>query len=218
MKIKYLYGKSKYLDDVISGKNGIRFSDLSHYSRLENEKMRDDEMNKTFIPRKENIVLEINGYKINKDELSRDPVFSAQPRHCYCICLSGKEDDEALYRDFKADTCIAIDVEELEQRLAGICERFKGSYFTGKEITYYDQATFNVFTKSPEDLVFYKPDFFVHENEYRIAWFYPLDKTGFSADGEIIPFRKEGESSHVTISHKDTTFITGCIKHVYTRD
>lgn len=215
MKIKYLYGKSEFLDPLVNGESGIRFSDLSHYSRLENEKMRDDEMNKIFIPRKEEIIIEINGYRLSKEDMSQDPTICVTPRHCYCLCLSGRENDEKLYRDFKADICIAIDVDELENRIGIVCEKFKGSHVIGREVTYYDQSTLHGLSKSSEDLVFYKPDFFVHEDEYRLAWYYPLNKTGFLAEGITIPFRIEGKSSHIVFFNKEKNFITDCIQHVY---
>lgn len=215
MKIKYLYGKYEFLADLINGKSGIRFSDLSHYSRLENEKMRDDEMNKLFIPRKEELIIEINGFQIENNDLIGDPIFKVTPRHCYCLCMSSKKNDEGLYRDFKADTCIAFNVDELEKRMNICCEKFKGSHIVGSDIIYYDQNTLNGIDKSPEKLVFYKPDFFVHESEYRIAWFYPLNKTGFLVDGKSIPFISENNSSHILFSHKEKSFITECIVEVY---
>ncbi len=215
MNIKYLYGKAIYLDDMINGKCGIRFSDLSHYSRLENEKMRDDEMKKIFVLPKDEVFIEINGYRLNQKDLASDSIISATPRHCYCLCLSSRGNDEELYRMFNADICIAFDVDELEKRLSTCGERFKGSYIIGKDVIYYSLVTLNGLSQSREELVFYKPNAFAHEAEYRIAWFYPLDKKGFSVNGKTIPFRFENESSHLTFFHKDNTLITGCIKEVY---
>jgi hypothetical protein len=215
MKIRYLYGKAIYLDEMIDGKCGIRFSDLSHYSRLENEKMRDDEMKKIFILPKNEVVIEINGYKVNADDLASDTVLSTTPRHCYCLCLSSRGDDDELYRIFKADTCIAFDVDELERRLSVTSDKFKGSFITGKDIIYYSITSANGLGQSREELVFYKPDAFSHEAEYRIAWFYPLNKKGFSSGGITIPFIFKDESSHITFFHKEKTIITDCIEKVY---
>lgn len=217
MRIKYLYGKSIYLDEMIDGKCGIRFSDLSHYSRLENEKMRDDEMKKIFILPKDEVVIEINGYKLNPKDLAGDSIISTIPRHCYCLCLSNRGNDEELYRMFNADTCIAFDVDELEKRLNICTERFKGTFITGKDVIYYSLVTFNGLGQSREDLVFYKPSAFAHEAEYRIAWFYPLNKKGFSGEGITIPFRLENESIHLTFFHKEKTIITDCITEVFRR-
>ncbi|WP_248465005.1 hypothetical protein [Pectobacterium versatile] len=217
MNVKYLYGKYEFLADLLKGRSGIRFSDLSHYSRLENEKMRDDEMNKLFILKKEEIIIEINGYRLDSNDLAGDSTLSVIPRHCYCLCLSSKGNDDGLYRDFKADTCIAFNVDELEKRISLSSEKFKGSHIVGGDITYYDQNTLFGLEQSPEKLVFYKPDFFAHESEYRIAWFYPLDKAGFLVNGRTIPFRFENESSHLFIFHKEKDFITDCIVDVYTK-
>lgn len=216
MKIRYLYGKSKYLDPIIKGSAGIRFSDLSHYSRLENEKMRDNEMKKNFIVRKDSdFILEINGVRISNKDISGDILFTAEPRHCYCLCLTSKKDDLGLYRDFEADTCIAFNVDQLEERITLVCEKFSPSYIRGQDITYYDQYTMNAITNSPEELVFYKPDIFSHEAEYRIAWFYPLHKTGFLVEGRSIPFRTEGESSHLVFFHENHSFVNDCIVDIY---
>lgn len=217
MKIKYLYGKSLHLNSVINGKTGIRLSDLSHYSRLENEKMRDDEMSKLFIPRREEILIEINGIRIPSSDLTSDPIIRVTPRHCYCLCLSGKGNDDGLYTDFQADICIAFDVDKLEERLTIASQMLKGSYVVGDDIIYYNQTSLHGLGQTPEKLVFFKPDFFSHEFEYRITWFYPLDKNGFRAGDKNIPFMFENESSHLFFFHKERTFITDCIIDVFRR-
>ncbi|QMI04917.1 hypothetical protein [Citrobacter sp. RHB25-C09] len=218
MKVKYLYGKYAHLSYLINGKSGIRFSDLSHYSRLENEKMRDDEMNKLFIPRREDIFIEINGMRIPPNDLASDPTISVTPRHCFCLCMSSKCNDIELYQSFKADTCIAFDVDELERRLSIASEKFEGTFIISGDITYYDQKTLNGLGQTAEKLVFYKPDFFSHESEYRIAWFYPLNKSGFLSKGKTIPFRLKNESSHLTFFHLNKTIITDCIIEIYRND
>ncbi|MFP1879420.1 hypothetical protein [Lonsdalea quercina] len=218
MKIKYLYGKYKFLRGLIEGKSGIRFSDLSHYSRLENEKMRDDEMNKIFIPKKDELIIQINGCRLDTEDLASDPKISKTPRHCFCLCMSSKGNDKDLYRDFEADICIAFNVDKLEERIRISTQKFKGSHIVGSEIIYYEQNSLHGLDQSPEKLVFYKPDFFSHESEYRIAWFYPLDKAGFLCGGKKIPFRFKNESSHVFFFHKERNFITDCIVGTYKKN
>ncbi|EKY3902081.1 hypothetical protein RCI31_000196 [Enterobacter hormaechei] len=215
MKIRYLYGKSLHLNQMIDGKAGIRLSDLSHYSRLENEKMRDDEMSKVFIAKREEIIMEINGIRINPSDLTNDPIIRVTPRHCYCLCLSSKGDDDYLYSNFQADTCISFDVDMLEERLSIASQKFQGSFVVGDDIIYYSQTSLYGLGQTPEKLVFYKPDFFSHEREYRIAWFYPLDKDGFRAGDKNIPFMFENESSHLFFFHKEQRFITDCIIDVF---
>lgn len=58
---KYLYGKNKFLSGLVSGKKGLRFSDIAHYSVMENEKMRDDELAKEFHYDKYEVRITIDG-------------------------------------------------------------------------------------------------------------------------------------------------------------
>lgn len=67
--IKYLYGKLEYLSPFINGEVSLRFSDLSHYSRLENELMRDDELNKKFELNPISSTIKINNHVINPADL-----------------------------------------------------------------------------------------------------------------------------------------------------
>ncbi len=64
MPSKFLYGKKEHFIDYMSGKISPRFSDLSHYSRLGNDLMRDDEMSKKFILKKNETFIKINGHLI----------------------------------------------------------------------------------------------------------------------------------------------------------
>lgn len=198
---------------MIEGKNGLRISDLTHYSRMENENMRDDEMNKIFYLDKDTYHIHMNGRPINPKNLVQDTLLTLQPRHCYCICLSSRGNDAELYREFKADICIAFDVDELINRIRTFNQRFKGTLVVGRDVNYYRRGI-GPSSLDPMDLVFYKPDGFSHEAEYRIALFYPLDKAGFKYAGGVMPFYKEGESMHMFLSHKRSEFITSCIKDV----
>lgn len=214
MKIRYLYGKEEYLSAMLNGKGGIRISDLTHYSRMENENMRDDEMNKIFNLDKEKYPIKINGKLIHSTNIVKDTILTLQPRHCYCICLSNKCNDPELYREFKSDICIAFDVEELIDRIKLLNRKFEGLLVTGKDVKYYKKGVAPN-SLDPMELVFYKPDSFSHEAEYRIALFYPLNKNGFKHSSGVIPFYKPGESMHMFLSHKKSDFITSCIKEVF---
>ena len=215
MNIKYLYGKKEFLVPVIEDRAGIRLSDLTHYSRMENEFMRDNEMEKIFTVDKTRFNLFVAGRLINSAEMAADPFFTLAPRHCYCICFSNRKNEPELYRAFKADICIGFDVDMLRERLQIISHKLPGVEFEGKEIVYYHIGTLpDTFT--PEELVFRKPSVFSHEAEYRLAMFYPEDKTGFKTDDGInIPFRKEGESVHMTVAHEEKGFISGCITEIF---
>ncbi|WP_249406218.1 hypothetical protein [Pantoea agglomerans] len=215
MNIKYLYGKKNILTPVIEDRIGLRLSDLTYYSRMENEMMRDNEMEKKFSIDRNKYNLFVAGRLVNPNEMTRDPVFTLIPRHCYCICFSSRKNDPELYKTFKADICIGFDVDLIRERLETISHKLPGIEFQAKDITYYHPGTPpDTFTR--EELVFYKPSFFSHESEYRIAMFYPENKTGFKTDdGTIIPFIKEGEPMHMAVSHPTAGFISSCVKEVF---
>lgn len=216
MNIRYLYGKEKILGPVIRDEAPIRLCDLTHYSRMENEKMRDNEMEKIFTPDRYQVAIKINGRTLNPDDMTADPMFTLSPRHCYCICLSNRQDEPELYAAFKADICIALDVDLLQERLSLLDHRFPGTEIKGKDVIYYHPGTApDSFT--PEELVFFKPNIFSHEAEYRIALFYPLNKTGFAYEGGVLPFKMEGESMFMDISHQQKGFISECVKKVMRR-
>ncbi len=94
MNKKYLYGKKQFLEAFTKGDDGLRFSDISHYSRLENELMRDNETSKQFSIDRYTARLEINGHAMNPDDMVDNPVFSIPVRHCYCLCLSNRKNSE----------------------------------------------------------------------------------------------------------------------------
>lgn len=215
MNIRYLYGKKKFLMPVINDEAGLRLSDLTHYSRMENEMMRDNEMEKIFSVDRSKFDLFVAGHLINPSDMTSDAIFTLTPRHCYCICFSSRKNEPELYKTFKADVCIGFDVDLLRQRLETLSHKFPGIVFQGKDVIYYHQGTPpNTFTR--EELVFYKPSPFSHESEYRLAMFYPENKTGFKTDdGTVIPFFKEGESMHMTVSHRTEGFIGGCVTEVF---
>jgi len=218
MNKKYLYGKKQFLEAVTKGESGLRFSDISHYSRLENEHMRDKETSKQFSIDRYTARLEINGHVLNPDDMVDNPVFSIPVRHCYCLCLSNRKNSEELFDRFDADICIEIDVDKLLEALGFVfSHKLKGMEVQAREIIYYDPFDPPP-TQNGEELVFYKPHSFRHEAEFRVALFYPINKKGFKVeDGVIVPFAIEDESMHMFISHSDPTFITQFILGVAER-
>ncbi|MGL1115677.1 hypothetical protein [Vibrio metschnikovii] len=214
--IKYLYGKKQYLTPLLEGSCGFRYSDLSHYARLENELMRDDEMSKTFLIDKNSGVLKINDRIIDPDAMTSDPEISIPTRHCFCLCLSSRKDSGELYEKFKADICIEVNVALLEEFLIDLfAKRLKGMKVIGRDITYYEKYELPK-TFDPVHLTFHKPSAFKHEAEYRVALFYPLGKSSFqSANGELVPFMKDDESMHLTISYPEKDFLKQFIGKVY---
>lgn len=217
MTVRYLYGKRNILLPVISDKAGLRLSDLTHYSRMENEMMRDNEMEKQFVLDRERFSLLINDRIVDNREMTADPIITLIPRHCFCICLSKRRNEPELYQKFKADICIGFDVELLRERLEVISGKLPGVKFIGKDVFYYDPRTLpGTFTH--DELVFCKPSTFIHESEYRLAMFYPEDKSGFKTDTGTVPFRKEGESMHLTFSHCEKGYISDCVTDIFYSD
>ncbi len=214
--IKYLYGKEQYLSPLIKGDVGFRFSDLSHYARMENEAMRDDEMVKIFAIDRSAFEVKINDHVIDPESMTTDPTISFPARHCFCLCLSNRKNSEELYERFKADVCIEINVGLYIEFLRDFFKnRFQGMEVVAKDITYYGNSSLPK-VSSPDDLVFYKPDVFSHEREFRIALFYPEDKPGFEArEGDTILFYNEDESNHLTLSYPDPEFQKQFIGEVY---
>lgn len=216
--IKYLYGKMERLAPLIEGNVGFRFSDLSHYARMENEAMRDEEMVKTFTIDRFSYESKINGRVIEPASMARDPTISLPTKHCFCLCLSNRKDSAELYEKFQADVCIEVNTDLYIQFLKDFyTHKFQGMQVVAKNITYYSNGHLPKVT-SPDELVFYKPEAFIHEDEFRIALFYPDDKAGFKAEeGDTIPFYNENQSNHLILSYPDQDFLRQFIGKVYER-
>lgn len=196
--IKYLYGRKEFLEPIKNGQFSPRFSDLSHYQRLENELMRDKETKKEFYWKKSEANLTINGHSISNNSLASDPLVAITPRHCFCLCLSAKEDSPELYERFKANFCIAIDIPVLMDSLESTFEDQIGKLsFKNSDVTYFHKHE-DLLKLNAEEAVFFKPDIFEPEAEHRIAIFYPLSEKGFhTIDGRVFPFRLPGDSTHL---------------------
>ena len=218
MNSKFLYGKKEFLEPIINGSCSPRFSDISHYARLENEKMRDDEMYKNFHFDKNAITITVNNHVINSSELASNPIISLPVQHCYCLCLTANGNNPELFETFNADICIEINVKLLEGLLASFLSvKLEGSIIEGREVKYYNPMSPPQIT-DPKELVFFKPDCFQHESEYRITIFYPPEKNGFkSEEGITLPFSLPNESLHLTFHHVDESLIQKCIVKVHER-
>ncbi|MGL5221095.1 MAG: hypothetical protein ACRC8G_16875 [Plesiomonas shigelloides] len=218
MSTRYLYGKKEYLSELLSRKLFPRFSDISHYSRLENNCMRDDEERKEFFMNRNEVVFSINGITIPKEDLAADFKFTLPVRHCYCLCLSKKKNDKELFKKFKADICLEIDVERLVAELrSALHESFAGTEVIVRDVVYYN-AYECIIDVTHKERVFYKPVKFKHEEETRIALFYPEHKSGFQAEGKVIPFRAENESRHITIKIVAPDINLEYVKNVFYRE
>lgn len=175
---KYLYGKKLYLKDWINGKQGIRLSDIAHYSVMENEQMRDNELAKDFIYDKEKISFVINGKLVDSLDMAANPVMTLFPERCFCVCLSGKKDDPILFERFEADVCIEVNVLNLVELLKVAVSHLEGVTIVHRDVNYYPPV---MASPTPDLLsaVFYKRDIYAVEDEYRIAVTIPAHRKFF---------------------------------------
>ncbi|WP_122386808.1 hypothetical protein [Pseudomonas syringae group genomosp. 7] len=170
--LKYLYGKKLYLNDWIEGAQGVRLSDIAHYSIMENELMRDDELAKSFVFDKEQVTFSINGVLLNAADMDANPVITIFPERCFCVCFSGKKNDPILFERFKSDVCVEVDIEKLVELLRVGLSRLEGVTVVHRDVNYYPAI---MATPTPDLLsaVFYKRDIYAVEDEYRIAVMIP---------------------------------------------
>lgn len=213
---KYLYGKKNVLKDVISGKSGLRYSDIIHYSNMENELMRDDERVKSFEFSKDSYQLFVNDWKINPLHMVGGPVMNIPVNRCYCVCLSNKKNDPDLFVRFKADVCLELDLESLLNFLSIAVQKFEGMAIVHKAVNYYPPIMLSAFPDL-DSVLFYKRDFYSVESEYRIAITVPPNRTHFKGEGgeRIRMFSDDKDDvRHLTIS--GTPEINkSCISGVY---
>jgi len=179
---KYLYGKKRFLKDLISGKSGLRFSDIIHYSIMENELMRDDERTKVFELSKESFKLYVNDRQINPMDMVGGPSLTMPVDRCYCVCLSSKSNDPVLFERFQADVCLEIDLENLLQFLSVAVEKFEGMAVVHRDVNYYPSIMSDAFPDL-DSILFYKRDVYSVESEYRIAITVPPHRTHFKGEG-----------------------------------
>lgn len=62
---KYLYGKFEHLEPLARGAKEIRFSDIIHYSDMDNDLMRDHEIEKTLVLDKDCFKWKLGDLKLN---------------------------------------------------------------------------------------------------------------------------------------------------------
>jgi len=179
---KYLYGKRKFLGDIISGKSGLRFSDIIHYSVMKNKLMRDDERAKVFEIPKEYFRLYVNDKEINPADMVGGTVLSMPVDRCYCVCLSSKPNDQVLFERFNADVCLEIDLESLLHFLSIAVQKFEGMAVIHKNVNYYPAIMADAFPDL-DSILFYKRDIYSVESEYRIAITVPRHRTHFKGEG-----------------------------------
>ena len=213
--IKHLYGKIEYLSPFINGQVSLRFSDLSHYSRLENNLMRDDELTKKFEINPSEAKIFINDKQLNPADIVGNISVSVSVINCYCLCLSNRKNDRELFDKFKANVCLEIDIGALVETLHNSLRAFPGIKIEHAKVTYF-KPTEPIPTTDQLDLDFYKPEFFRHESEYRVVIRLPENNRSFkTTEGLTVPFFISGESMHLSISSKDSSFNNNYLRGIY---
>lgn len=213
--IKYLYGDFEKLSPFIRGEKGLRFSDLSHYARLENKLIRDDELTKWIFLDPNRVTISVNDYELHPSDVIGDIEVSIPVINCYCLCLSGRRNSKELYSRFKANVCLEIDVEKLVEFVGGVKKSFPSIEIERGEICYFDPYQ-PVPTSDPLHLAFYKPQAYASENEYRVLIRLPMGYTEFrAASGERVPFFISGESMHMEFTANDSAYNNACLLKVH---
>lgn len=127
-----------------------------------------------------------------------------------------QKNDPELFQKFGADMCIEINIEALLETLRWIfSHQLKGATVDAREVVYFDPKL-PIPTVDQKDLVFLKQKIFSNEAEFRVAIFYPSNKSGFrSTEKIVIPFQMEDDSLHITFSHSDENLIKRFIVGAY---
>lgn len=197
--IKYLYGKKKNFTSLLDGKVSLRFTHISNYARLENENMKDNEVEKTtaFNPKK--IRVKFDGFELDSNSILGFSI-TRKTRSCFCLCLSNRKNSPELFEKFNADICVEVKVDEFVKFLTDYFEQDDyGVTVLARDITYYDDTIDFLSYSDWTDLTFVKPLSFRHEDEFRIAIFPPLHETHF---------RDENGNPHAYVSDDGENVIT----------
>ena len=180
---KYLYGKWDVLRGLVEGNSSIRFCDIRHYSRLENNEMRDDEAFKKFEFSPDSIKLNFAGIDLAPEDITSNIKFNLPTRHCLCICFSNKKNDKELFDKFNADVCIEFNVNSLINFMKFIFEDSFGGEVIAKDVKYYtDNAGLSCLPAN--EAVFTKHSKYQHEDEFRIAVFLPYNEKTIIDNGK----------------------------------
>lgn len=213
--IKYLYGDFEKLSPFIRGEKGLRFSDLSHYARLENELIMDEELIKKFLLDPTRVKISVSGYELHPSDIVGNVEVSIPTINSYSLCLSGRGNCKELYSRFQANVCLEIDVEKLVEFVGALKMSFPGMEIEHGEVQYFDPCR-PVPTSDPFRLAFYKPQVYSPENEYRVLIRLPMNRTEFLAvSGKRVPFFIPGESMHMEFTANEAKHNNACLLNVY---
>lgn len=172
MRTAFLYGRNAHLAPIYRSGAPVRFTDLYHYVRLENENIRDDERIRRFQFEPKVIKRLTVGSRDIASDLIGPVTIGLPTERCHVLCLSKTGFHPALYAHFKADLCIEIHVDRFVSLLRTELAQWNINVVTG-DVVYCGINSSNLSTHARE-LVFLKDERYRIENEYRIALFYPV--------------------------------------------
>lgn len=182
----YLYGKKRFLGGLIEGSQGIRLSDIAHYSNMKNKLMRDNELEKVFLWDKNKVKIKVNDFLISPESMTEHPSISIKPDRCFCVCFSTKKNDYKLFSRFEADVCVEIELDRLLDVLRRVSSSFQGMVVLHGPVNYYPELMSGP-TPDLQAALFYKRDIYKVESEYRVALSIPPNKKKFKGiDGTLI--------------------------------
>jgi hypothetical protein len=189
--IKYLYGKSCYLDGFAKTGKSLWFRDLYTMDKLVNKWINDNEERKSIKVTSE----EIQSISIAGRDFKMAPKtnfdLSITPPRCHVLCLSNKKNDPEMFDLFHADICIAIDVSKMVE-IIGEANKHLGLRVVAGDVKYYSDSAEFLNLQSEENTAFVKPaDPYFRESEYRIAIFWPNEegsRINTMDDGQIRVF------------------------------
>lgn len=216
---KYLYGKKQYLKDWISGKQGIRLSDIAYYSIMDNQQMRDDELAKEFVYDKNQTTFSVNGIPLDPNDMAANPVMTVFPERCFCVCLSNKKNDAVLFERFEADVCLEIDIPNLLHLLRVAVSRLVGVQIVHDSVNYYP-AIMSSPAPGLNTVLFYKRDIYEVESEYRVALTIPAQRKFFknSSGNRIAIFSDDpNDIRHMFVNGLDREINMSYISSVHYR-
>ncbi len=202
--IKYLYGKSCYLDDFAKTGKSLWFRDLYTMDKLVNKGISDNEELKSInVSSKEIQSISIDGRDFKVAPKTNFDISISPPR-CHVLCLSNKKNDPEMFELFQADICIAIDVARMVEMI-GDANKHLGLKVMAGYVKYYSNSEDFLNLQSEENTAFVKPaDPYFRESEYRIAIFWPNeeDSTINTMDGGLIRVFSEcaAQDEHIKLN------------------
>ena len=164
--VVFRYGEAKYMRPLVQ-EGAVRILPASEYRWAEGRARGDNEVDKcSFVPGQYTQILTQDG---NKIPILGDLKRTASFPDYYVLCAACDWDD-ALFNDFRADSCVVItQPETFADRLAQAAEaQLPGWLFYHGPVEYFDPFE----TRMRQDLTppLHKDFRFAYQREYRFSW------------------------------------------------